>query len=146
MASVKGVVAVVIALTIAATMFSPITSSVANNSGEVSVTNETVTASYGEAVQLRGYDIVDGSETVYAHNDTTDSTEVAPSSDYTMDNEVGTITVDSSSDLIQDGESIDVSYDYQATTGQSTTVLNLVPLLIALLMLGIIAVEVMNRM
>lgn len=127
-------------------MFTPLSSSVTDNSGDVSVTNETVTASYGEPVELEGYDIIQNSETVYGFNDTSDSYESVPSGDYSIDHDPGTITVDSSSTVIQDGEDVKVTYDYQATSGSSTTVLNLIPLMMALLILGVLAAAVMKRM
>lgn len=135
---------VVIAATIAALIFPTIAAGIAGNSGTVSVTNETVAAQYDEYVDLDGYAIVTDSETVYAQDG--GSWTTVSGTDYTMNYSDGAISVDSGSTVVQDGETIRVSYDYQATNEQSATVLAIVPLMLALLILGVIAAKAMDLM
>jgi len=147
MASGRQIAAVFIAVTIAITLFNPISAAVSGTAGEQSVTNETVAANPGNYTELDGYRIVDGSEVVYGFNDTSGNYEQATSpDDYEMGYENGSIKVNSSSSLIQDGEEVKVSYDYQSTDGTTTTVLNLVPLLTALLVLGTLGFKVQKSM
>lgn len=142
----RTIAGLVIALTIAATLFTPIADTVNQNTGEQSVTNETVTAQHGEYVDLDGYSILTDSETVYYTNNTDGSTEVATrGTDYEMNYSSGSIKA-LSSGSIDDGEQIDVSYDYEATDSTTTTVAALVPLFVALLMLGVMAARIQDAM
>lgn len=141
MAKTKQVVLVLIAVTIGGVLFTPLASSVADNSGTVSVTNESVTADAGNYTDLDGYQIVDGSETVYNAS----GAEQTAGTDYEMANENGSIKV-LSGGSISDGETITVSYDYKATSGSTTTVVQLVPLFMALLILGVLAEKVQRMM
>lgn len=146
MARPRNVVVLVIALTIAGALFLPLANAVTDNSGTVPVTNETVSAELDAYVDLSGYQIVSGSETVYGHNDTSGNYETVGSADYVIDHEGGRIQINSSSTIVQDGETIKVSYDYTAADDQTTQVLNLAPLLFALLMLGVMASYMMDSM
>jgi len=115
-------------------MIGPVSSVVADNTGTTTVTNETVNADYNETVDLRGYDIDENSETVYGFNDTSGSYEVASSpGDYSMVYDSGGIDVNSSSSLIEDGEEVKVSYDYQASGTLATLVIGFIPLAVGLL-------------
>lgn len=146
MAKARNIVGLVIAVTIAALLFAPIADSVSSNSGTQTVTNETVTADLDNYVDLSGYAISSSSETVYGYNDSSSAWETVPGGDYQMNYGPGEINVSSSSSIVQDGETIRVSYDYSATNSTSTTVLNLIPLLMALLILGILALKAQEMM
>jgi len=84
-------------------LMTPIVDTVNNNTGQQTVTNETVNATYGERLDLQGYQINEGSETVYGYNESSDTYEVAPEDDYTMHYESGQITLNNSSTLIDEG-------------------------------------------
>jgi hypothetical protein len=147
MASAKTVMGVAIALAIAATFVGPIVSAVNSNSGAVDVTNETVTADIGNAVDLDGYNIDNSTVTVYEYNDSAGAYETATAgADYEMGLGNGSIVALGTSDNIQDGEDVKVTYTYQATSGASTTVLGLIPLFLALLILGVLAERVQDMM
>jgi len=145
MATGKQIAVVVIAATIAMTLFAPISGMVSSSSGSQSVTNETFTASIDERVELDGYDVESGSETVYWYNSTTESYETVDDSDYTFHYEGGDITIESGGD-ISDGDDMRVDYEYQATSGATTTVMVLIPLFVALMVLGAFADELSDKM
>lgn len=127
---------VVIAATIAATLLSPLASVATSNTGQVSVTNETVTAN-NEFQDLQGYDIINGSVSV------NDSQGNAVGSDnFTVRHAPGEIRINnSSSPVVSDGEQVDVSYDYQASSETTATIAGLVPLLAVLIILVTIAAK-----
>lgn len=142
----RHIAGLVIALTVAAVLFTPIANTVAENSGDQDVVNETVTAQHGQYVDLDGYNIVSDSETVYYTNDTDGSTEVATrGTDYEMNYSAGSIQA-LENGSISDGEEIDVSYTYEATDSSTTTVVTMVPLFVALLMLGVMAARIQDAM
>lgn len=141
MASPRRYAALLIALTIAATLFTPITNSVVDATNEQSVTNETVTAQTGTFVDLERYQLVDGSETVYNSS----GVEMTRGTDYEIDYGDGRIKALSGGD-ISDGSEIQVSYQWRQTTGTTSTVLDLIPLFVALLILAIMASQVMEAM
>lgn len=115
-------------------MIGPVSTVVADNTGTTTVTNETVNADYNESVDLRGYDIDQGTVTVYGFNDTSGAYEVASSpGDYSLNTDPGELDVNASSTLIQDGEEVKVSYDYQAAGTIATLVIGFVPLALGLL-------------
>ena len=133
------IVGLMIALTIAATLFTPISDITSSNSGVQTVSNETVTASNSSYVDLTGYNIQENSETVEWFNSTSGSYETVTEGtdyDFAYDN-ASIIALDGGT--ISDGDKLRVSYDYQATSGSATTVIEMVPLFVALLMLGVIA-------
>lgn len=141
MATPKEVATVVIALTIAATLFVPIADTVEGNSGTQTVTNESVTADVGNYTELDGYRIDEDSETVYNAS----GAEMTRGTDYEMGYENGSIKA-LSGGSISDGTTIQVSYDYQATDGTTSTILDLVPLFVALLILGVMAAKIQEAM
>jgi hypothetical protein len=146
MADAKKLAALMVGVTIAAVLFSPIASTIGANTGDQTVTNETVVVSHGEYVDLSGYQVETGSETVYYTNDTSGEWEQATrGTDYEMDYPPGQIQA-LSSGSIDDGEEVRVSYTYQATDGTTTTVLTMVPMFVGLLILGTIAARVMDEM
>lgn len=134
-----------IAVTIAATLIAPIVTSVNDNTGTVSVTNESVTADVGNYVDLDGWDIDSGSETVYYDNNSDGNYDTAAASDYTLNESEGTIRADSGGS-IDDGAAMLVSYDYQATSGTTTTVVDLIPMFLGLLIMGVLAFRIQRMM
>lgn len=141
MASARNYAALLIALTIAATLFTPIADTVSSNTGLQAAGNESVTAETGTYVALEHPNIDKNSETVW--NAT--GAEMTKGTDYEMDYEDGEIKA-LSGGSIADGSEITVNYDYYATTGSTTTILRLVPLFVALLILGVMASKVMEAM
>lgn len=128
----------VIAATIAAVLFMPFSNAVADNSGDIDIQNESVTADTGEYVDLDGYNIESG-ETVYWFNETSDSyEEVSSGTDYEMSYGDGSIqAVDGGA--VSDGDELLVSYTYASTDEMTTTVMTLVPMFLALLILVFLA-------
>jgi len=142
----RTIATLVIALTIAATLLTPFANIVASNSGDVDVENETVTADHDTYVDLEGYDIETNSETVWFQNGTQGSWEQASSgTDYEMNYTAGSVHALSSGD-ISDGEQLKVSYTYAATSGSTTTVVQLTPLFVALLILVTMASKIQDAM
>ncbi len=127
-------------------LMTPIVDTVNNNTGQQTVTNETVNATYGERLDLQGYQINEGSETVYGYNESSDTYEVAPEDDYTLHYESGQITLNSSSTLIDTGENVRVTYDYQATSELTSLVLGFIPVMIGVLLLVVVASRVEEAM
>lgn len=146
MASTRKIVAVILAATIAGVLFIPFNAAVSGNSGTITVDNETVSASVDESVELDGYNIVQDSETIERYNETSDSwDEMVRGTDYEMNNEPGSIDVlDGGS--IEDGDELRASYEYEATDTMTTTVVGLLPLFLALLILGSLAGPIMEEM
>lgn len=142
-----GAMVVLIVAAVVGILFLPVMADTVNNStGTQTITNETVTADYDTAVTLDGYQLVQDSETVYGYNDTSASWEVATSgTDYEMNYEPGEITVLNSSSLIDDGEELRVTYDYQATDSTTTLVLGFLPLLLGVLIFVTLAAGVMKQ-
>ncbi|WP_225336640.1 hypothetical protein [Halomicrobium urmianum] len=132
---------VAIVAVIAVVLVSPFISVVDSNVGEQSVANESVTADVGNYVELDGYQLVDGSVTVEAE----DGTSYSEGSDYEVDYESGELQALSGGN-ISDGETVYTSYDYESTSGTTTTIAGLLPLFLALLILVVLARAVMDRM
>lgn len=139
----KLVVAVTVAVVVGMMFLQPVITSVNDNTGSQTVTNETVNADVGAYVDLGGFNIDSGSETVWGLNDTSGNYEQATAgTDYEIDNGGGELKVLNSSSLIQDGEEVKVSYDYQAS-GQTTALLaGFVPIMLVLLLFVITAMKV----
>jgi len=110
---------------------------VTSSTGTVSVTNETVTAS-SETIDLNGYNIDPATVVVYGYNDSSGSYETT--NDYTLSERPGEIQVDpANSTLIDDGETVKITYDYQATDGITSLVTGYLPL-----GLGLVALVVLS--
>jgi len=133
--------AVAIAVAIAAILLSPTIAAVQDNTGTQTITDESATADYGNWTQLEGYQIVDGSETIEAQ----DGTAYSAGSDYEMAYENGSIQA-LSSGTITDGETLNATYDYKATSGMTTTVIGYGPLFLGLLLLVTLASKVQEMM
>lgn len=139
-AKAKMVLAMVVAVIVGMVFFVPAQTAVTDNTGSQDVTNETVSANVGSYVDLGGYDIDSGSETVYAYNDTGGYYETASSgTDYEMAYSNGSIKALSSSTHIDDGEDVKVSYTYQASNSATTTVVGFIPVMLGTLIFFVIA-------
>lgn len=107
-------------------LLTPVVTAVNSNTGTVSVTDENVTAQTGERVSLSGYDIDPSTTTVEAYNDTSGSWETT--TEYTLYEQPGEIEFDvQNSTLIEDGEQVRVTYDYQATGELTALVAGFIP-------------------
>lgn len=139
----KMIVSVALALAIASILLGPIVTAVSSNTGTQTVTNETVTANVGNYTDLDGFKLVQGSATVYGYNQTSGSYEVATAgTDYELDTKAGRLKALSGSSLIDDGETVKVSYDYEATTGTTTKIIQYGPTFVVLLMLTTVGAKV----
>lgn len=141
------IVGVALALVLGMVFLQPVVSAANDNTGTQTVTNESVTANVGTFVDLGGYSLADGSETVYMLNDTSGEYEVATSgTDYEMSYNDGAIKALETSTHIDDGENVKVSYDYQASDGLTETVGTFVPVMLATLLLVVAANGVRKEM
>jgi len=147
MASAKVVMATAIAATIAAVLIVPVAGSINDNTGQVSVTNESVSpVEVGNYTDLGGYNIDNSSETVWWYDSLTgEYRQLNDGTDYKIRPGPGEIKF-LEGGQVSDGDDVKISYDYQATDSQSTTVINLVPLFMALLILGVFAQQIMRYM
>jgi hypothetical protein len=147
---VRGKAALVLGFVLAAVFglifLQPVVGAVNDNTGQQSVTNETVTADLDSYVDLGGYDVDEGSVTVYGFNDTSSSYETVADADYDVREPEGELRVNSSASVVQDGETVKVSYDYQASDGVATTVIQFVPVIMATLVLFVLSQGVQRGM
>jgi hypothetical protein len=134
-----GIVSVLLAVVIAGALFGPFVSAVSSNTGVQTVTNETITASTGEYVDLEGYTLNESSVRVF---NTTD--ELVAGEDYEVGAQNGSILA-LSGGSISDGESIDVSYRYAITEGPASTIADLIPLLLLVTIIGILGFAVRDQ-
>lgn len=139
------IVVVLLAATIVAVLFAPLSGVITSGTGDVDVENESVTASTSEYVQLDGYDVESGSVTVWWYNSTSDSYEtVTEGTDYEIAYDTGAIQANSSG-TISDGDDLLVTYTYAATDGTTGRIADLIPLFLGLLMLVAIAGPIMRE-
>jgi len=136
------VIGIVLAVTIGIVVMQPVVGAVNDNSGTVSVNNETASLPHGEWVDLAGYDLVDGSVNVESLDGTTTFSE---GSDYELALENGSIKA-LSSGTITDGQTVNVTYQYQATSGPATTVIGFIPVMFGLLLFVGASKGVMDQM
>lgn len=137
------VVAVTVAVIVGFLFLQPVMTAAQDNTGEQNITNETVVAESGEYVDLDGYSVNTGSETVYALNDTSGEYEQATSgTDYEINYDRGELQALNSSTLIQDGEELRVSYTYQASGGTTALIAGFIPVMFVLLLFVTVAMKV----
>lgn len=136
MASGRQIAALLIAVTIAATLLVPISDVVSSGTGQQTVTNTTVTADVGNySEDLEGYDVDETSETVVWYNSTSGSNEtLTEGTDYEFDYQDARVKP-LATGPVSDGDTLYVSYDWQATDSTVSTIAGLVPLFVALLIL-----------
>lgn len=130
MVSSRQLIALAVGLVIGVSMIGVLIPVVNDNVGEQTPDNESVTANIGEWQDLEGWDIDPNSETVLNSTDT----ELTQGTDYEMNNTAGEIKFLSTAST-SDGEAMQVSYTYQASSSTATTVLDLVALFVALVLL-----------
>jgi len=134
-------VKLMIAVAIAATLVTPFTGAIAGHTGTVSV-NEKVTADVGTYQDIDGYDVDAGT---FSAELSSDGTALTEGTDYNLNETAGTIEfIDSTN--VNDGDSVDLSYDYQATDGTTSTITGLLPLFVGLLILVTLAAGVTSRL
>lgn len=140
-------IALTIGLVVAVTMISVLIPVVNDNSGQVAVTNESVTSSlsYNTTYELTGYDLVSGSETVYVENGTAGSFETLSSSEYTLDESGGSLNVTGQTGSSA-GDEVQITYDYNATDTTVETLLDLLALFLALIALVAISDPIQRRL
>jgi len=117
--------AVVAVAAVAGLFLVPLDTGIAASTGLQSQ-NETISVDTTESIELQGYDIQNESVVVTYENGTT-----VPDSAYTVGHDGGYIVFD---DTVG-GDSVSVSYDYQATDGMTATLMQQWPLLAALVAL-----------
>lgn len=147
----KGTAKVVLTLAVfaavAVILLNPIITTVNANTGTQSITNESVTADFNEKIELTGYDIDPNSETVWGYNETSGNYEQASADAYTLYEQQGAITFNNSSTtLIDSGETVKVSYDYQASSELTSLILGFIPVMVGVLIFVPIATRVQEMM
>jgi len=131
--SAKVVLTLAVFAAVGVLMISPVSTTVNENTGAQSVVNETHAVDFANVIDLSGYDVDPGSETVYGYNETASAYEVAPAGDYTLTDSSGELELSSSSTLFDEGEDVKVSYDYQASDELTALVAGFIPLGLGLL-------------
>lgn len=112
----------------------PVNAAVSDNTGTQSVTNETVEVSFGDYTDLGGYDVDQSSVTVYGYNESAGNYEVATEgTDYEFRYAGGAIKALNST-LVDSGEQLQVTYDYQASGALATTVITFIPVVFGVLL------------
>jgi len=139
MASNKGIITLIIALTIGAVFFIPVANLVGGATDVQTVSNEAVTdnVQFDQTYQLDGYNVESGSETLEVDNGT-DWVTLSEGTDYEINTERGTVDFVDSSNL-DAGDTVRASYDWQQTDGTTASVVGLIPLMLALMLLVPIA-------
>ena len=144
MVSARNVAVLAVALVIGVTLLSPINSAVIDNTGEVDVDEESLTAEIGEWQSLANNNLVEDSETVEYYDDGTDEWVTATEgTDYEINYDDGEVQF-LEGGAVSEGDDVRVSYTYEATDSMTTTVLNLIPLFVALFLLVALARPLMN--
>lgn len=148
MARTATVLVGVILAVVTGMIFMPaVVDAVDTSTGTQTVTNETVSAQYDEGVDLDGYQVESGTVTVYGYNDSSASYETATEgTDYEVKLEPGELKVLNGSTLIEDGEDVKVSYDYEASGATTTLVVGFVPLMIGVLLFTHVARKTDNML
>lgn len=136
----KMAIGLAVATAIGMVFMGPVTTVVADNTGDVTVTNESVTVQHGTYVELGGYDIDPSSETVYNSSGAT----MTEGSDYEMAYGNGSIKALSSGSL-GDGSTANVTYTYAATGPMAGTIAQFIPVMLAVLIFVGIAGPIMKK-
>lgn len=134
---VKKLIALMLAVVIAMTLFLPISNAVSNHSGVEAVGNESLSADPGSYQDVDGYDVDESTLEVEWYNSTSGNYEtLTEGTDYEFRYTPGEIKVDTSSD-VSEGDELLLTYEYQKTDPTTTTVITLVPLMMGVLVIGI---------
>jgi len=141
----NGITGLLLAVTIGAIFFVPVVDVLDSSTGQVEVENDTVTTDMNTSVayDLQGLSVVQDSETVEVNDDGSWTTLTA-GTDYTINNEAGDIQF-SDTTAVSTGDEVRASYTYQATEGIVTSIADLLPLFLALLLLVPLANKVQSE-
>lgn len=141
----NGITGLLLAVTIGAIFFVPVVDVLDSSTGEVVIENDTVATDLNtsESYELQGQPVLDGSETVEV-NDAGSWTTLTAGTDYVLDNTNGTIQFNDAT-AVSDGDEVRATYTYQATEGIVTSIANLLPLFLALLLLVPLANKVQSE-
>jgi len=131
---------VVVMLAIAVTLIAPFSTVIADNTGSVAG-NDSVSAEIGTYQDLEGYNIDSGSFSA----ELDDGSSLSEGTDYELNSSAGTVKF-LSAGAVSEGDTVNTSYQYDATDGTTSTITGLLPLLIGLLVLVPIANEVTERL
>lgn len=130
------ILALALAVTVSLVVLAPVVTSIDNSTGTQSVDNESFTADFGNFSDVSGYNIDSSTVEVYD-----DSGQVS-SDNFTVESGSGEIQLfsNATNDGVTDGETVDATYEYQATEGVTTTVIGFVPV-----MLGVLVMVALSR-
>jgi hypothetical protein len=140
--SATKIIAIALAIAIGIIVLQPVVLAANDNTGVQSVANDQITADLGNYSDLGGYD-VDKSTVVV--EDAGGTTTYSQGSDYEVATGNGSIKA-LSSGTISDGQTLNVSYDYQATGGLTETVIGFVPVMFGVLMMVAASRAIERRM
>lgn len=140
MPDIDRIVGAMILLVVVGALFIPLVDTVNSETGTQAVTNESVTAEVGTYVDLENNDLVSSSVTVYNSTDA----EMTEGTDYEVAYDNGSVKA-LSGGSITDGNTITVSYDYEATSDMVATIAGLIPLLILVSVLAFVAAAVRDE-
>jgi len=142
--SATKIIAIALAIAIGIIVLQPVVSAANNNTGVQSVANEQITADLGNHSDLGGYNVDNSTVTVTNSAGTTTYVN-GPGGDYTVATGNGSIKA-LSTGTISDGQTLNVSYDYQATGGLTETVIGFVPVMFGVLMMVAASRAIERRM
>jgi len=140
--STRKIVALAMVVVLGMVALTPVVSAINDNTGKVSVSNDTVQADHGNWTDLEGFDL---DKSTLSVEDTSGTTTYSEGSDYEVAVANGSIKA-LSSGTISDGETLNATYDYQATAGSTTTLLGFIPVMVGLLMFVAVANGVRSEM
>lgn len=138
------VLGMAIAVAVGMVFFGPVVSAVNSNTGDQTVTNETFSAEFDTAQDLQGYDVYD-SETVYVENGSNTFATATEGTDYTFDYASGEITMLNST-LVSAGDTVKVTYTYEASGALATTVITFIPVIFGTLLFAKVAAKTQDVM
>jgi hypothetical protein len=136
----KLVLGIALAVVLGIVFLQPVLTAVDTSTGTQTET-ENVTAEFGSYSDLAGYELVDGSVTVTNASGTT----LTEGTDYELRLGQGSVkALDTAS--VSAGETLTVSYDYQATGSMTSTVIGFVPVMFGVLLLVVTSRGMQRRM
>jgi len=138
--STKLILTIALGIAISLVVLQPVIASINDNTG-VQTEVENATADVGNYTDLSGYDLKSGTVSVEDQS----GTAYSQGSDYEVALDNGSVKA-LSSGTISDGETLNVSYDYQATSGATTTVLGFIPVIFGTVLLVFAANGIQRKM
>jgi len=136
------ILALALAVTVSLVVLAPVVTSIDNSTGTQSVDNESFTADFGNFSDVSGYNIDSSTVEVYD-----DSGQVS-SDNFTVEEGSGEIQLfsNASNDGVTDGETVEATYEYQATEGVTTTVIGFVPVMLVVLVIVALSRKITEMM